>query len=626
MNALVKESEMPDGWAIRAVREMGDVIAGKALAATAPGKLRPYFRTKNVFDGYIAVDDVLAMPMTDEQFETFRLRPGDVLLNEGQSLDLVGRCAIYAGEYPGPCAIQNALLRFRARPEVSSLFASYVFRKCQQSGVFARVALQTTSVAHLGVSRFANLQLQWPMAPEEQHAIATALSDIDALIAGLERLIAKKRDIKQAAMQQLLTGQTRLPGFSGEWSVRSLGTLGTTYGGLVGKSKVDFGHGSASYVPFVNVMANVRIDCSAFESVDVATTETQNRVLSGDLLFNGSSETPEEVALCALMTRAVDDLYLNSFCFGFRLKQGVEASGLFLTYLMRSQMGRELMKSLAQGSTRYNLSKSALLNAQLKLPGLEEQTAIANVLSDMDADLSTLESRLAKTCAIKQGMMQELLTGRTRLVDSIEQAPVQKAKPAPERKANVYFMRSVLAAEIVDQLHHEPTFGHVKFEKMMFLAEHLCHVDTGSHYARKAAGPLDRKALHSIDKQLRGQKWFDGRKENGRYRYVPLEKRGGHKSYFDRYFAPIRTQLSEILDTFRSWETERCEIVATLYGAWNDLLREKGAASDDMIVHEVLNNWHESKQRIPEERWLKALGWMREKGYVPDPVVGPDAR
>ncbi|MGE0113099.1 restriction endonuclease subunit S [Aquabacterium sp.] len=298
----------------------------------------------------------------------------------------------------------------------SSIFPDYLFHQISNlqekfdssathGGVFTN--LTTTSFGAFPIA----------IAPlAEQRAIATALSDVDALIAGLERLIAKKRDIKQAAMQQLLTGQTRLPGFCGEWEPRPLGALGATYGGLVGKSKANFGHGSARYVPFVNVMANIRIDCGALEPVDVASTENQNRVLSGDLLFNGSSETPEEVALCALMTESVEDLYLNSFCFGFRLKQGAEASGLFLTYLMRSQMGRELMKSLAQGSTRYNLSKSALLQATLVLPGLEEQTAIATVLSDMDADLITLESRLAKTRAIKQGMMQELLTGRTRLV------------------------------------------------------------------------------------------------------------------------------------------------------------------------------------------------------------------
>lgn len=164
-------------------------------------------------------------------------------------------------------------------------------------------------------------------------------------------------------------------------------------------------------------MANVRIDCGALEPVDVASTENQNRVLAGDLLFNGSSETPEEVALCALMTQHVENLYLNSFCFGFRLKERAEAIGLFLTYFMRSQMGRELMKSLAQGSTRYNLSKSALLQVTLLLPSVEEQIAITSVLTDMDADLSAVEARLAKTRELKKGMMQELLTGRTRLLE-----------------------------------------------------------------------------------------------------------------------------------------------------------------------------------------------------------------
>lgn len=280
----------------------------------------------------------------------------------------------------------------------------------------AELVAKGSTFVELTLSSLRLLEIPLPPNEREQGAIATALSDVDALIAGLERLIDKKRDIKQATMQQLLTGQTRLPGFSGEWEACPLGDLGTTYGGLVGKSKADFGHGSAHYVPFVNVMANIRIDCNALESVEVASTENQNRVCVGDLLFNGSSETPEEVALCSLMTESVENLYLNSFCFGFRFKPGAEASGLFLTYLMRSQIGRELMKSLAQGSTRYNLSKSALLQAAFLLPGKAEQTAIATVLSDMDADLSALESRLTKTRAIKQGMMQELLTGRTRLV------------------------------------------------------------------------------------------------------------------------------------------------------------------------------------------------------------------
>lgn len=126
---------IPEEWDVASVRQKGDVITGKALAVNACGPQRPYLRTKNVFDGRIDIDDVLSIPMTDEQFVQFQIRRGDVLLNEGQSIELVGRCAIYQDEYPEPCAIQNALLRFRARPNVPEMFASYVFRHCQHTGV-----------------------------------------------------------------------------------------------------------------------------------------------------------------------------------------------------------------------------------------------------------------------------------------------------------------------------------------------------------------------------------------------------------------------------------------------------------------------------------------------------------
>jgi len=242
------------------------------------------------------------------------------------------------------------------------------------------------------------------------------LSDVDALLNGLARLIAKKRDLKEAAMQQLLTGQTRLPGFHGAWKVKRLGEIGSTYGGLTGKSKADFGAGGGRYVTFLNVITNVVIDCRLFEQVRVSPSESQNRVIKGDLLFNGSSETPEEVAMCSFMAEDVPDLYLNSFCFGFRLQNEQGTDGLFLAYYIRAAPGRELMKSLAQGSTRYNLSKGALLEAVARLPHKDEQTAIASVLSDMDAELAALEARRDKTYALKQAMMQELLTGKTRLV------------------------------------------------------------------------------------------------------------------------------------------------------------------------------------------------------------------
>ena len=272
-----------------------------------------------------------------------------------------------------------------------------------------------SSVDSVRREMIARMLVPLPLNTAEQEAIAEALSDADALIESLDQLITKKRQIKQGAMQELLTGKRRLPGFSGEWEVKRLGEFGSTYGGLTGKTKSDFGEGTSRYITFMNIMTNVVIDCGMFESVKVSSAESQNRATKGDLFFNGSSETPEEVGLCALLAEPVQDVYLNSFCFGFRFKAEARTDGLYFAYYFRSLEGRELLKSLAQGATRYNLSKTALLKVTFPLPSVEEQTAIATVLSDMDTELAALESRLAKARQIKQGMMQALLTGRIRL-------------------------------------------------------------------------------------------------------------------------------------------------------------------------------------------------------------------
>lgn len=251
---------------------------------------------------------------------------------------------------------------------------------------------------------------------EEQSKIASSLSVVDALISSLDQLIAKKRDIQQATMQQLVTGQCRLPGFSGVWEVKPLRALGNTYGGLAGKTKNDFGHGEARYIPFMNVMTDTVIDTSWLEPVDVAPNEAQNLAKKGDLFFNGSSETPEEVGFCSVLLEEIPNLYLNSFCFGFRFNTSARVNGLFFAYWFRSKAGRAAMSVLAQGATRYNIAKSAFMQLEIPQPSEEEQTAIATILSDMDAALAALEARRDKARQLKQGMMQELLTGRIRLV------------------------------------------------------------------------------------------------------------------------------------------------------------------------------------------------------------------
>ena len=403
---------IPCDWLVRPVGIMGEVVTGKALAVNAPGEQRPYLRTKNVFDGRIDIDDVLKMPMTDAQFRQFMLKKGDVLLNEGQSLELVGRCALYQDEYPEPCAIQNQLLRFRARQCVSGVFASHLFRHCQQTGVFARVALQTTSIAHLGGKRFERLLLQWPSTEDEQRAIATALSDVDALLGGLDRLIAKKRDLKQAAMQQLLTGQTRLPGFHREWEVKRLGYLGTFLKGS-GIKKDEAASGDLTCVRYGEIYTHHNDYIRSFNSwISPKIAATATRLKHGDLLFAGSGETKEEIGKCVAF---IDDCeaYAGGDIVILRMKN---VEPMFMGYYCNTPAINIQKASLGQGDAVVHISAAALSSVLIALPSVPEQTAIAAVLSDMDAELASLEARRDKTRALKQAMMQELLTGRTRLI------------------------------------------------------------------------------------------------------------------------------------------------------------------------------------------------------------------
>jgi len=405
---------IPADWEACPVSRKGEVVTGKALAATVPGQHRPYLRTKNVFDGRIDVEDVLTMPMTDQQFEHFRLKAGDVLLNEGQSLDLVGRCAIYSDEYPEPCAIQNQLLRFRARTGVSPVFASYLFRYCQQRGVFANIALQTTSIAHLGASRFEQLCLAWPRTEVEQRAIAEALSDVDALLGGLGRLISKKRDLKQAAMQQLLTGQTRLPGFEGEWGVKTLGEVFE----ISSSKRVFQSEWRSEGIPFYRARELAVLGQSGLVDNELFISRTlyekHRRAYGvpsvGDMLVTGVGT----IGKVYVVSDDREFYFKDGNIIWFKIEAKMSAEFLRQLYLTNT-----VMKQVAEGgagTTVGTYTISAAKKTAIPFPTLGEQTAIAEVLTEMDAEIAALKQRREKTSALKQGMMQELLTGKTRLI------------------------------------------------------------------------------------------------------------------------------------------------------------------------------------------------------------------
>lgn len=250
-----------------------------------------------------------------------------------------------------------------------------------------------------------------PPSVPEQRAIATALSDVDALLGALDRLIAKKRDLKQAAMQQLLTGQTRLPGFHGKWDDTTLGALATFLsGGTPSRTNDAFWAGD---IPWISASS---LRC--FEIWRSESNVTKEAVAAGSkmapvgsslLLVRGSALHKE--ILCGLVTKPV--------CFNQDVKALVPLAQVvprFLTIMIRGMEDAILRLVSSAGNTAGVLDTKLLKAFAIQLPKPDEQTAIAEVLSDMDAEIAALEQRREKTRALKQGMMQELLTGKTRLI------------------------------------------------------------------------------------------------------------------------------------------------------------------------------------------------------------------
>jgi type I restriction enzyme, S subunit len=260
--------------------------------------------------------------------------------------------------------------------------------------------------------------LSIPSSEFEQGAIATALSDVDALLDGLDRLIAKKRDIKQAAMQLLLTGETRLQGFEGEWAVKRLGDHVTFLrNGVNSRAELTLDD-PVKYLHYGDIHActSVMLDPTSLPGLPSGKAKNLDRLRDGDLIFVDASEdlagVSKSVEICgASGTEIVSGLHTIAA----RFEKEVFADG-FKAYLQFCPVFSNQLRRLAAGTKVYATNRFHIASVEMRLPGIKEQEAIAATLSDIDAEIAALERRRNKTKDIKQAMMQELLTGKTRLV------------------------------------------------------------------------------------------------------------------------------------------------------------------------------------------------------------------
>lgn len=619
---------IPSDWEVKRLSSLGSFSKGKSISRTESntGKIPAvrYGELYTVHNDYIKtfyshISEEIAQKAT-------LLKTGDLLFTcSGETKEDIGKCVAYIGN--GKAYAGSDLIILTPNKKISSLFYGFLLNTDMAVKQKASMA-QGDAVVHISSESIGKVFIPIPTL-EEQKRIAQALSDVDAVISTTEKLIAKKKALKQGAMQTLLSGkmriqngkwiktthfkQTELGPIPQEWEVCELGQLYN----ITSSKRVFQKDWTTAGIPFyrareIAVMSTGKTpeeDLFITKEMFDSYTKQYGRIKENDVLITGVGTLGK-----VYVVKANDEFYFKDGNIIWLQWKGKNSSSLLKQFYETEIIINQIFGN-SGGSTVATYTIANAKKTKLPLPPTkEEQTAIATILSDMDSEIAALETKLAKYRQLKTGMMQQLLTGKVRLVDSAEIASENQSK----HSAPLSFKRSVLAAEIADRLCDEPTFGHVKMEKMLFLTEKMCNIDIDSSYHRDAAGPFDNRGLHSVDSQLAKQKWFKAIKQDKGYRYAPLEKRGGHKQYFERYFSDSLSIFNNIINIFKTANTEQCEIVATLYSAWEDFLKQGISPTDEQIVTEVLTNWHKSKERIPKERWLKALLWMKEHKFIPE--------
>ena len=397
---------LPFDWSITPLGKIGDALIGLTYA---PSDVRPYgtlvLRSSNIQNDALAFEDNV---FVDREIpERIMVRPGDVLICvRNGSRALIGKTALLDERTVGMTfGAFMAVFRSDQGRYINYLFRSHIMKRQIDEHLGATI----NQITNKSLKSF---QIPLPPTEDEVDAIATALSDVDALLEGLDRLIAKKRDLKQATMQQLLTGETRLPGFNGEWQTKSLGDLGIFLKGK-GIKRDDVTDDGVACIRYGELYTHYNDYIVTPRSrIPRAVADTALPIKHGDLLFAGSGETAEEIGKCAAYL-AGEEAYAGGDIVVLRPS---DQNSLYLGHLLNHRVVAQQKARFGQGDAVVHISARNLAQVSVELPPLEEQDAIAQVLSDMDAEIAALEQRSTKTADLKQAMMQELLTGHTRLV------------------------------------------------------------------------------------------------------------------------------------------------------------------------------------------------------------------
>lgn len=465
---------------------------------------------------------------------------------------------------------------------------------------------------------------------DTQRRIAGYLDDktarIDALIEKKRALLDRLAEKRQALITRAVTrglnpsaplkdsGIDWLGKVPAHWEVKKLRRV-RKY--LTSGSRDWAAHYADEGTPFIRMTnvtkQGVELDLSdlRFVNLDGETEGTRTAIQAGDILITITAE----LGSVAIARTDVEGAFINQHLALFRTDRDL-CEPDFLVNFLSTDVARTQFFVNGQGGTKQGLGFEQVNNVWVAFPPIEEQLRIgehcAAIWRTYEAVQRPLETSVEKLIEYRAALVTAAVTGKIKALLTDE-----KPKPA-KKEAPATFKRSVLAAYIADALCDHPTFGRVKFQKLLHLCEaHLEIQEVAGNYHRDAAGPFDTQMMQSVHSQIEKQGWITPIRGEKGWTYARGAKVETYRDHFARYFGERKQAIEDLLALIAPMKTQQAEIVSTAFAAWNDLLLEGKSPTDHETVDLILNDWAESKKAITADRWHSALAWMREKGLVP---------
>lgn len=413
---------IPEDWDVLPLGKLvRSVEYGSAAKSDVKGAV-PVLRMGNLQAGKIDWSDLVYTNDINE-INKYTLQSGDVLFNRTNTIDLVGKTSIYEGG--APAIFAGYLIRINVVPDLlDSRFLNYILNTEFSRKYSAKVLSVAVGQANINGQKLKTYPIPLPPTKTEQEHIAQALSDTDELLVVLDQVITKKRGLKQATMQQLLTGERRLSGFSGNWQTKSFSDLFDFSGGY-SASRDQLSNEGYCYLHYGDIhgssktCVNTRRDFLDIPKLDISLGRISEGSLlkHGDVVFVDASEDDAGTSKHLIIENEDDIPFISGLHTIVAKSKTNDLAHAYKHYCFQTSAIRQQFMFYSVGTKVSGISKTNIAKLTLPIPSIPEQIAIADVLACMDVELANLEARRDKTRNIKQAMMQELLTGKTRLVE-----------------------------------------------------------------------------------------------------------------------------------------------------------------------------------------------------------------